>query len=79
MDPIIPNSKLDSMVDKLYDIAPSIAALFEKFLCYDRVMKWHQYKHIQKFYRQMTLFQKTLRGAGVTLPTARRRLMPQNR
>jgi hypothetical protein len=31
--------KLDSMVDKLYDTAPAIAALIQTFLGYDGAMK----------------------------------------
>jgi hypothetical protein len=57
VDPTIPGSKLDSMVNKLYDTAPAIAALMQAFLGYNSAMKRHRYKHLLKFYWRMTLFQ----------------------
>jgi hypothetical protein len=56
-DPIIPDTKLDLMANKLYDTAPAIAASIQKFLGYDGAMKRKRYRHMLKFYRRMTLFQ----------------------
>ena len=56
-DAIIPASALDTMTDKLYDVAPAIASSIQTFLGYDTAMTRTRYQHMVTFYRRMTLFQ----------------------